>query len=104
MSMDQTELELLRGALDDPVSAPPGDLHVALRDFGWQDLLVEDPAVAVEVLFRLQGDRLTRETMLDEVVLSAFDPAGVALASAVAFPVPGQDLSSNYDHDGVRVA
>jgi hypothetical protein len=103
MTMDRTELELLRGALDDLVGAHPRDLRDALRDFGWQDLLTEDPAVAVGVLFRLQGERLTSETLLDEVVLAAFDSAGGTLASAVAFPVPGADLSSTYDHDGVRV-
>jgi hypothetical protein len=101
--MDRTELELLRGALEDLTTAHPGGLRDALRDFGWQDLLAEDPAVAVEVLFRLQGERLTAETLLDEVVLAGFDPAGATIASAVAFPVPGQELTSSYDHDGVRV-
>lgn len=103
MTMDHTELDLLRGALEDLATAHPGDLRDALRDFGWQDLLAEDPEVAVEVLFRLQGERLTPETLLDDVVLAALDPAGAALASAVAFPVPGKDLSSSYDHDGVRI-
>jgi hypothetical protein len=102
-TMDRTELDLLRGALGDLVSAHPAELRDALRAFGWHDLLAEEPAVAVEVLFRLQGERLTAETLLDEVVLAAYDPAGSALASAVAFPVPGRELSSSYDHDRVRV-
>ncbi len=101
--MDRTELDLLRGALHDLVTTHPGELRTALRDFGWSDLLAEDPAVAVEVLFRLQGERLTVETLLDEVVLAALDPAGGALASAVAFPVPTRALSSSYDHDRVRI-
>lgn len=101
--MDRTELDLLRGALDDLVTAHPDDLRGALRDFGWQDLLAEDAAVAVEVLFRLQGEHLTAQTLLDEVVLTALDPAGGALASAVAFPLPAKELSSSYDHDRVRV-
>lgn len=101
--MDRTELELLQGALDDLATAHPGELRVALRDFGWQDLLDEDPAVAVEVLFRLQGEKLTPETLLDEVVLAALDPASATIASAVAFPVLGKELSSSYDHDGVRI-
>ncbi|GAA0609173.1 hypothetical protein GCM10009547_09040 [Sporichthya brevicatena] len=100
MSIDRTELDLLRGALEDLATAHPADLRDALRDFGWADLLVEDPAVAVEVLFRLQGERLTDETLLDEVVLAAIEGSA---AAAVVLPLPGQELSSRYDSEGVRV-
>lgn len=111
MTVDATEIDLLRGALTDLVAAHPGDLREALQDFGWQDLLVEDPAVAVELLFRLQGERLTTETLLDEVLIAALDPAGAGMASAVALPLPGTGTStasstgasSSYGHDGVRV-
>ena len=106
-TMDATEIDLLRGALTDLVAAHPGDLREALQDFGWPDLLVEDPAVAVELLFRLQGERLTTETLLDEVLIAALDPAGAGMASAVALPLPGSGTgtgpSSSYGHDGVRV-
>lgn len=106
-TMDATEVELLRDALGDLVTAHPAELRAALQDFGWHDLLVEDPAVAVGLLFRLQGERLTSETLLDEVLLAALDPAGASMASAVAVPVPGSDSgpdpSSSYGHDGVRV-
>lgn len=99
--MDRSELELMRAALSDLVLAHPGDLRAALGQFGWADLMAEDPAVAVDLLFRLQGSHLTAESLLDEVLLDAL-PGCSALA--VAFPVPPRtEPGSTYGHGQVCV-
>jgi hypothetical protein len=104
--MERSELDLMREALSDLVLAHPGDLRAALGEFGWAELMAEDPAVAVDLLFRLQGEHLTAESMLDEVLLDALrqpDGAG-ATAVAVAFPVPPRtEPGSTYGHGQVRV-
>jgi hypothetical protein len=83
------------------VVAHPGDLRAALGQFGWHELMAEDPGVAVDLLFRLQGRHLTAETMLDEVLLDAL-PGTTAVA--VAFPVPPRtEPGSTYGHGQVRV-
>jgi hypothetical protein len=104
--MERDELDLMREALSDLVLAHPGDLRAALGEFGWHELMAEDPAVAVDLLFRLQGRHLTAESMLDEVLLEALrEPGGAgATAVAVAFPVPPRtEPGSTYGHGQVRV-
>ena len=91
--MEAGELTLLRDALADLVSARPDDLRAALREFGWYDLLAEEPAIAVEVLFTLQGLHLTTETLLDDVLAHALDHS----ADAVAIPLRSLDAGSPPD-------
>ncbi|MBA3744516.1 acyl-CoA dehydrogenase family protein [Sporichthya sp.] len=99
--MERSELALMREALSDLVLAHPGDLRAALGQFGWAELMAEDPAVAVDLLFRLQGEHLTAESLLDEVLLDAIPGA---TAVAVAFPVPPRtEPGSTYGHGQVRV-
>jgi hypothetical protein len=98
------ELALLREALSDLVDARPDDLPAALAEFGWADLLAADPAVATTELFRLQGERLTATTMLDEVMLAALgDVAAVHQVCAIGLPPPPHVLPVCALHDG-RVA
>lgn len=99
--MERSELDLMREALSDLVLAHPGDLRAALGQFGWAELMAEDPAVAVDLLFRLQGEHLTAESLLDEVLLDAIPGAS---AVAVAFPAPPRtEPGSTYGHGQVRV-
>ena len=55
----------------------------AVTDFGWYELLAEDPHAAVSTLFTLQGDVLLPGSFLNGVMLAE---AGVAEASRVALP------------------
>jgi hypothetical protein len=79
--MDEDDRRLLHDSLSQTVAAAaPDRLRAALAEFGWPDLLAEDPAVAVTSLATLQGEYLTGTTLLDDVVLAAGripGPAGV---------------------------
>jgi hypothetical protein len=84
MTVDADERLMLRESLAHTVeTTPPAALRAALHDFGWHDLLIEEPEVAVASLATLQGEHLTRSTMLDDVVLSA---AGLSGLAGVVFP------------------
>jgi alkylation response protein AidB-like acyl-CoA dehydrogenase len=62
-------------------------LRQALAEFGWQELLAEQPALAIGALAELQGEYLTDTTLIDEMV-----PAGGA---RVLYPRPGYDTPTS---------
>jgi hypothetical protein len=84
MTMDDDDRRLLHDSLAQTVAAaPPEGLRAALTEFGWPDLLAEDPAVAVSSLATLQGEHLTGTSLLDDVVLAA---AGMSGPVGVVYP------------------
>jgi hypothetical protein len=79
MTMDADDRRLLHESQAQTVAAaPPDGLRAALTEFGWSDLLAEDPAVAVSSLATLQGEHLTGTSLLDDVVLAAGGLSGPA--------------------------
>jgi hypothetical protein len=77
------------------------DPRAAVVDFGWPDLLAEDPRTAVSTLFTLCGSRLVAGSFLDDVLLAQ---AGIADADRVVLPPPGAaEPASRYRRDEVVV-
>ena len=62
------------------------DLDAALEDLGWPDALVDDPQVAVSLLFGLQGEAGTTSSALGRVMAHAL---GLADGSATVLPAVG---------------
>jgi alkylation response protein AidB-like acyl-CoA dehydrogenase len=84
--VDDHDRRLLLDSLAHTVTgAAPGGLRAAVIDFGWRDLLAEEPAVAVSSLAALEGEHLTDTTLLDDMVLAG---AGIAGPGQVVYPDP----------------
>jgi hypothetical protein len=84
--MDADELGLvrssMRGVLADGEGAPLAD---RLREFGWDELVAEEPAGAIGVLCEEQGRACASAGALDVVVAAALDTA-LDPAAAVVHP------------------
>ncbi|WP_028852193.1 acyl-CoA dehydrogenase family protein [Thermocrispum municipale] len=90
--MDTDEKALLRDSLAGIIRDTPAErLDAALTDFGWPDLLDDEPAVAVSLLFELQGKSLATTSALSAVMARA---ARVEEA-AIVLPSPGSALPSS---------
>jgi alkylation response protein AidB-like acyl-CoA dehydrogenase len=101
--VDGDDLRLLTESLAHSVTAAgPGNLRRALQDFGWDDLLAEDPAVAVATLASLQGEHLTTESALADIMLVA---ARIEGATAVVLPnLPQSEPTSHLSGDLLMVS
>ncbi|MFE2985735.1 acyl-CoA dehydrogenase family protein [Streptomyces sp. NPDC055092] len=69
--LDAATRELLSSTLRELFAAHPDGtgLADALADLGWADVLAQDPAGAVTLLFTEQGAALAASSLLDDVVL-----------------------------------
>lgn len=95
--MDNDDRALLLDSLGGIVRDQRHRLDEALTEFGWHDLLSEDPAAAVGILMELTGRQLAENRTLDVVALEV---AGHSPDfGAVVFPMPGAvQPTSNIDH------
>ena len=74
-----------------------------LLDAGWLDALATDSAAAVQVVFRIQGERGRDVGCLDDVVARALAPRCEAAGGtdvAVAYPLPDPLSPAGSRHDG----
>jgi hypothetical protein len=80
MTMDAAEQGLLEQTLRKAMTAGSGAaLDAALAGLGWQELLAEQPGVAIPLTFRLLGETGAHASVLSDVVLSeASRPLGTA--------------------------
>ncbi|PWI10430.1 acyl-CoA dehydrogenase [Streptomyces sp. NWU339] len=100
--MDDDDRRLLIDSLSQAVAAAgPGGLHDAVTEFGWHELLAEEPAVAVSSLAALQGEHLTDTSLLDDVVLAA---AGIDGPARVVYPdLPGSEPSARVEKAALSI-
>ncbi|WP_007510037.1 MULTISPECIES: acyl-CoA dehydrogenase family protein [Pseudofrankia] len=86
--MDAEERELLAAALRGTMTETPAGaaLDAALAELGWEDLLAEEPDVAVPLVFSLLGETGAHASLLGDVLLVA---AGQPVGAAVALPYAG---------------
>jgi hypothetical protein len=68
-----------------------------LVELGWDDVLAEEPRVAVAALFEEMGRLLLTGAALDVVVLQALNAGRSATGTRVAYPLPRR---STLDRDG----
>lgn len=88
--MDEFEKQAFSEGLAKTIgSTPAAQLREALDEFGWLELLDEDPAEAVGIVFPLLGEHLVALPLLDDVCVKA---AGLEPGPETAFVYP--ELSS----------
>jgi len=107
--MDTEQVDQLRASLASAFARADGsDLRRELRDFGWAELLLEEPQVAVSVAAELQGRRLATTAMIDDIAEQAASPpagaAGQPALHLVCPPLGHIEPASHADRDrGVLV-
>ena len=100
--MDAEDVAQIAESLRQALEADPAKAAAALDEFGWRELLEDQPHVAVSTLFALTGELLTDGSQLDAVLLHAggFGTGDVELR--VVLPRPGtSDPAGRLDADGV---
>jgi alkylation response protein AidB-like acyl-CoA dehydrogenase len=100
--VDDDDRRLLLESLAQTVTgAAPGGLRAAIMEFGWGDLLAEEPAVAVSSLAALEGEYLSDTTLLDDMVLAG---AGIAGSAHVVYPDPPHcEPTAHVDEETISV-
>lgn len=87
--MDAEQSALLGATLKQVLSGPVADVDALLTELGWDEVVAEDPATAVTLLFTEHGRALATTAVLDRVVLSSLAPDLPGPADAVCYPVLG---------------
>jgi hypothetical protein len=105
--MDADELRLLEDTLADITAKADGtDLTAALDDFGWLEILRDEPQVAVRSVFTAQGRAGSWSAALHDVLaadIGSLDP-GLSGAVTVVLPAPRAFIPGRDDLiDGVVV-
>jgi hypothetical protein len=102
--MDAEDVAQIAESLRQALSAQPKRTRRVLGEFGWRDLLADEPKVAVSTLFTLAGELLTPGSMVDAVLLHAANGASVADDARVVLPPPGTHVPLSRRVDGQTVA
>jgi hypothetical protein len=69
--VDADTRELLTGSIRAVLASRPGQLATELAELGWADVVSDDEAAAVELLFTEQGRAGAASSVLDGVVIAA---------------------------------
>jgi hypothetical protein len=69
--VDADTRDLLRGSIHELLECHNGDLVARLDELGWQDVLFDDRAAAVDLLFTEQGRADRASAALDSVLIDA---------------------------------
>lgn len=69
--MDRDTRELLRSSIRALLDSEPGDLLAGLSEFGWAEVVSDDEAEAVDLLFTAQGGAGVASAALDAVMVAA---------------------------------
>jgi hypothetical protein len=102
--MDAEDVAQIAGSLRLALSAQPEGIRRVLGEFGWRDLLADEPKVAVSTLFTLAGELLTPGSMVDAVLLHAANGASLADDARVVLPPPGTHVPLSRTVDGQTAA
>lgn len=100
--MDVEDIAHVVAGLRQTVQAHPHEPDVAATEFGWQELLDDEPEVAVGTWFSLAGELLTRGSLLHEVMLrSGVLTPDFDLCRVVLPPAGCHRIASRSTADGV---
>ncbi|MBD0859816.1 acyl-CoA dehydrogenase [Gordonia sp. zg691] len=87
--MDADDVAQVAESLRQALAADPTRARDSIEQFGWTELLDDEPKVAVATLFSLSGELLTTGSMLDEVMLEAVGLGDLGGATRVVLPATG---------------
>lgn len=87
--MDAEDVAQITATLRRALSAGPDRARDAMVEFGWAEILADEPQIAVTTLFPLYGELLAAGSMLDYVLLHAAGPIDTGADTRVVLPAPG---------------
>jgi hypothetical protein len=74
-----------------------------LAEFGWQELLTDEPGIAVSALFALRGELLLHGSVLDQVMIAASGLTGLPDATRIVLSPLGDHRPGSTAADGDTV-
>jgi hypothetical protein len=92
--MDADDVAQIAESLRQALSADPAGARQAVDEFGWRELLGDEPQIAVSALFTLWGELLSAGSALDAVLLHDF-PGNLPANTRVVLPPPGQHIPAS---------
>jgi hypothetical protein len=98
--MDAADVAQVVDSLRQALTATPDRTAEVLSSFGWDDLLDDEPQVAVAALFPLCGELLTPGSALDRVLLETVGPAAQHCTRVVLPPLGAHRAGGRYDGQG----
>ncbi|MGQ4599648.1 acyl-CoA dehydrogenase family protein [Nocardia sp. R6R-6] len=87
--MDAEDVAQITATLRRALSADPNRARAAVLDFGWAEILADEPQVAITTLFPLYGELLAAGSLLDHVLLHAAGQIDIGADTRVVLPAPG---------------
>lgn len=90
--MDAEDVAQIAESLRQALSAQPERAAQSLTEFGWYDLLDDQPQIAVSILFTLAGQLRLHGSQLDAVILRAGSIDTGDHDVRVVLPPPGTDV------------
>lgn len=108
--VDADTRELLAGSVRALLKSRPDELVAGLAELGWDDVVSDDAAAAVELLFTEQGRAGVASAALDRVMIAAGDghpPSGTGESLVVVHPfgsVTGSVAGERLRVDGVALS
>ena len=102
--MDAETAELLRGAIRDLFESDDGDIVAGLDELGWDDVVTDDPAAAIDLLFMEQGLLGRASSILDTVAFAEHDGAKVPVVHPVNSRTSARLVDDRIEIDGVLLA
>ncbi|MCR5980589.1 acyl-CoA dehydrogenase [Gordonia jinghuaiqii] len=100
--MDADDVTQVTESLRRALQTDPDNARDAVGEFGWTELLDDEPMVAVRTLFPLWGELLAHGSMLDEVMAHATGIADLDPTTRVALPaLGGSDVPGTRRGDSV---
>jgi hypothetical protein len=99
--MDAEDVAQITATLRQALSADPTRARDTVLDFGWAEILSDEPQVAVTTLFPLYGELLAAGSVLDQVLLHAGGLGDADPDTRVVLPAPGGPVApGRLDVDG----
>ncbi|BBZ70672.1 acyl-CoA dehydrogenase family protein [Mycobacterium paraseoulense] len=103
--MDAETRELLRGSIHDLFETDAGgDVVAGLDELGWSEVVADDPAAALDMLFTEQGLLGRASAILDTVAFAEYDGVKIPVVHPINSRASARVIDDRIEIDGVLLA
>lgn len=102
--MDADTAELLRGSIRGLFESGDGDIVTGLDELGWSDVVTDDPAAALDLLFTEQGSLGRASAILDTVAFAEHDGTRIPVVHPINSRTSARVIDERIEIDGVLLA
>jgi hypothetical protein len=102
--VDAETRELLKGSIRDLFESVDGDVVAGLGELGWGDVVTDDPAAALDLLFTEQGALGRASAILDTVAFAEYDGVRIPVVHPIGSRASARLVGERIEIDGVLLA